>query len=292
MSYRVSNLYIKSRNRISGTAENFTIALPITVQNVVEIELLHVHIPNTIYNIVDAINELPLIYLGNQYVITVPPGYYTICCLLQTLQALINQAVTGSATSNLFLLSYDSVTFKVTIQTSNGVDFTINFETAPPSTIGHAITGPLGFGHDKHLDYTSVNGVLTAPFAIDLNLFDQIYIVIKEAGSQIISSNIANGDYPTFVIPVDVDHAKIIQWNTNSHYPQKIYLGNIDFTILNISLQLPITAKGVTANISRILPNNGSEWAMLLKITSQNQNTGQVINAAYVTSSAPPAKGW
>jgi hypothetical protein len=292
MSYRVSNLYVKSENRISGTAENFTIALPITVQNVVEIELLHTHIPNTTYNITDAFNQLPLIYLGNQYIITVPPGYYTICCLLQTLQALINQAVTGSATSNLFLLSYDSVTFKVTIQTSNGVDFTLNFGTAPPSTIGHRIADIIGFGIGNYPDYTSVNGVLTAPFAIALTYPRQIYIVIKEVGSQIISSNRENGDYPTFVIPVDVSQGNIIQWNSNSYYPQKVYLGNIDLSILNISLRRSLTPAGVSANIGPYLENNGSEWGMLLKVTSQNQNTGQVINAGYVTPGALPAKGW
>ena len=83
-----TNLIIDSRDRLHddyADPSNYTIKLPDTITNVVDVELIGAEIPKTQYNINQYNNKLEFSVNNTIYVVTVTPGNYTEAELVTTL---------------------------------------------------------------------------------------------------------------------------------------------------------------------------------------------------------------
>lgn len=118
MEDRTSNYYIiNSGDRLTGIAENCTVRN----QNFADsfsYRVTKIIIPFTYYNVNSNYNVLKILSGVTTYTVTVPVGQYSITNLLTTLTSLLNALGVGT-----FTLSYDSVTFKITI-TNGTIAFT------------------------------------------------------------------------------------------------------------------------------------------------------------------------
>lgn len=274
---RTRNIHIKSQNRVSGVPESFYVPLVTAIQNVYEVSLQFFQCPNTQYNITSYNNILPFIWDGLQYSITVPPGCYSMCELLCSIQILMNKAL-GNPAGNLILTSYSGDTFEVQFSAPS-MPFTLNFSHSPLYNLSFA----LGF---SNIDYSSVPGtdsagnasnIINAPNAPELWIPAFIYVAVRELGAQIETTS-PLADNPTFVVPIDVKCCEVILWRANMNYDQTVFVGNQTFTGFNISLQTSnIAGRPVQIN------NNGSEWDMLLSFKTRDQYTNQQLNSAFVS---------
>ena len=142
-------IHVKSQNRTSGVPESFYVPLVTPIQNCVKVSLQFCQVPNTQFNITQYNNVLPFIWMGNQYSITVPPGCYSMCQLLCSIQILMNTAI-GNPAGNYILTSYSGDTFEVQFSAPSS-PFTINFTYSPLYNLSFA----LGF---LNQDYSSSPG--------------------------------------------------------------------------------------------------------------------------------------
>ena len=275
---RTRNLHIKSQNRTSGIAENFYVPLVTAIQNCTKVSLQFFQCPQTQYNITTFNNILPFTWQTTlQLQITIPPGCYTMCELLCSIQILMNTAL-GNPAGNLIRVSYEGDTFQVQFSAPSGA-FQLNFTRSPSVNLSFV----LGF---QNIDYSSSPGtdtagnasnIINAPNAPELWIPSFIYISVREFGAQIETTS-QQADNPTFVVPIDVKCGEIILWKENENYDQSVYFGNQTFNGLNISLQ--------TSNISTrpvVIDNHGSEWDMLLSFTTVDPYSGQILNSNTAT---------
>lgn len=118
---RVS-VYIDSKNRASGTNENFVVTLSEPVERVKNIDVVSIEIPFTFYVVNSSTNTLAFTVGATPYTITVTPGNYDVITFTQLLQQLMVAAVAG------FSVSYSSSSYKLTF--SNASSFELKYSTS------------------------------------------------------------------------------------------------------------------------------------------------------------------
>jgi hypothetical protein len=181
-----TNLIIDSRDRLHddyADPSNYTIKLPDTITNVVDVELIGAEIPKTQYNINQYNNKLEFTVVGSQNpdkVVTVTPGNYTEAELVTTLNA--DQTFTAS-----LVISYDARTRKFNISKKSGNAFTtiLLFEGESEKYINktrvlmkeNSIGKVLGF---NRTDITVPNGGVNSTNQVDMDNDKYVMLKIKE----------------------------------------------------------------------------------------------------------------
>lgn len=88
-------LYIDSKNRTSGTNENFTVTLNSSVGKVKQVELISTEIPFTFYIVNSSNNDIVWNNGATYYRATVTPGSYTANAFTTVLQTAMNSQMAG-----------------------------------------------------------------------------------------------------------------------------------------------------------------------------------------------------
>jgi hypothetical protein len=154
---RVS-IFIDSKDKTSGSTENFEIKLEKKIDRVLSVEIVSVEIPYSFYtinssnNIFKFTDNTPTIYT-----VTITPGNYDAITFASTLQTAMNLLMAG------FTVSYSITTYKLSF--SNASQFNILYSTS-------TIAEPIGLTADS---------TLTTSFTCQgtINLSGPNYIVIE-----------------------------------------------------------------------------------------------------------------
>lgn len=237
---------VKSADRTSGTSSNFVWhnkEMSQMLFNIRELELMSVHIPNTIYNIRTGVNNTFTINRGTNTV-TLSAGMYTIDTLVSAVQTALG--VTDGATT--WTVTYSSTTGRVTIAGTNA--FTITWGTTSPKQA-------LGFSTD-----TTSNTTVTGDQSYTLVHPYEIYITILEFGRPIRTTNAR--DFPTFVVDVLQPTNNVIIYVADQNTPQKIIFSPLK-TIDQLTVRLSMYG-------NESVDLNGSEWAMVFKAHPYKQS--------------------
>ncbi len=255
---------IDSQDRLSGTADSFSLQLPQNYKTSF-VNLLSCQIPATIYN-VDINNNVFIWSDGSTHIIQIPPGAYDIGTLCTTLQDLMNLH------TPVITVTYNAITQRVTITKDAGF-FSIG--TSVSSTLNYTIgfASIYDVGQDINYDFTS----LTYTGYANIRLYDsfKFLIVIDVIGSGGYASGsndalleffnlenrVFNGILYTFTVPILVDSNGITQFDINKFYPQRIELPDIrSIQFMNVSL---FDDGGIPIRL------NEGNWSMLLEIDNQ-----------------------
>jgi hypothetical protein len=120
-------LYIDSRQRVSGTSENFVINLASNISKVQQAEVFSAEIPYTFYGITNNTNCIVWSDSNNNtYNASVDPGNYGITSFILALQSAMNTKMSG------FVITYIREFHKIKIQ--NSTPFRIDLVNAAGTT--------------------------------------------------------------------------------------------------------------------------------------------------------------
>jgi hypothetical protein len=227
---------VDSKDRIAGTASNYTVMLNPPVMFCKKAHLKWVSMPNTIYNICSAVNN----YLSftddtGLHTLTIPPANYDITSLCSTLQSMMT--VLGS---QAYLVTYDSSTFKVVF--SAIAAFSIQF-----GTTGSCAT-VLGFNTEDTVSATTLTGQNAVAFELEF-----VYIRVHEFSPTI---NSTSKNCYTYVIPITENGGEVIVYTDSAVFSQSAACSDT-VNKLTISLYL---------RNNEIVDLNGVEWQMLLEL--------------------------
>jgi len=148
-------------------SSEFSWELPFPIKEVREVRIIGGTVPIPFLNIDSPWNKFTFGEGSTKYTITIPPGYYTIATLASSLTTLLNSV----GANNMYAVSQDALTGKITITATSGIDTfyllfltgsfidTIDFKTKCILKI-NSPARLFGFGWS---DYTSSGGVITAP---------------------------------------------------------------------------------------------------------------------------------
>jgi hypothetical protein len=183
----------RDRNLVSDYFPNsFRWTFPRPLKDIISIELVNGSIPADIYNINTGWNKLIFgeVNTGKKWTITLEPGQYKPAALVEELQLEIN-GLPGLL--NKYILIYNENTMRMKMVANGTVytEYTLYFATTPYKDSIDAVSGSLvsinsparilGFEWE---DYTSVNGVLTPPGRMDLDMFlKKLYLYINADNS-------------------------------------------------------------------------------------------------------------
>jgi hypothetical protein len=131
-------LYIDSKYRATGVAENFTITLNNPITKVQQCEIVTAEVPYTFYTVNATNNTMKFTVGATTYTAIVAPGNYGITSFVTALQAAMNAQFAG------FTITYTKETYKLTFTNASAfsLDFTANTmvrligltATTPPTT--------------------------------------------------------------------------------------------------------------------------------------------------------------
>jgi len=146
-------LFVDSRDRISGSTTDFTIQLPETLViegNGHKARIDNLRIPMVIPTIQTGINDTIIVQLGAQkYTVTIAQANYDGPTLASTIQGLLQQSPPGS-----WSVSYDANNIAMTISCSN--NFTIVGGTYAAQLLSRPYTQT---SNSYHFSYVPVQGV-------------------------------------------------------------------------------------------------------------------------------------
>lgn len=234
-------LRISSADRTSSSTSSsqFTILLPVAINNVRSISLAKVALPITWYNVSAAIGNNTFIVnrSSTNYSYTIPDGSYNITTLLSQIQTGIN-----ALDANNYALSYNTTTFLVNISGSS------NFVVKGTGTINSL----LGFPSTDSSSSTSINAT-NVP-----QLFhpETVYLTINQLGIGTTTSFV--NDQCTFTIPISENSGGIQQYDSNSNYDQII---EYPFPITLYQLDVALKMKK-----NQILNLNGCDFDFILEL--------------------------
>ncbi|MEM3062443.1 MAG: hypothetical protein QW303_02705 [Nitrososphaerota archaeon] len=200
--------------------------------------------PNTVYNIRQNVNDLIVWRRGSiNYSYQVIPGKWNITDLIANIEGGMN-----SIDPNSYTVSYNSITFKITI---NGVAaFILNWNTNPSS--GTSMWRELGFTKAdtaEAVSQTSVN-------CIQLNFPMTLLIRIDELG---IGGVTDQGFWYTFQMPLVVGSGDIQEYTEKKYYPQQVSITMQKVQTTQLKIQLYYD-DGTSLSL------NGADWTMTLEI--------------------------
>lgn len=239
-------IFINSKDRISGTSSNFLVNMNISIEYADYLQLLNVRIPNTFYNVNSYNNQITFIdNLSVTHTITIPNGSYNINNLLTAIQTALN-----AASALVFTLTYNSTTFKLTISTTD------NFQLLFGSGLNQ-LNYLLGF---SSIDLNGANSY-TSDLCVSLS-FNYIVIKIDEIGrTAYYSTN--KRDEKTFIIPINEPSGSYVEYDHKQYFYQCADTRGKVLSQLNISLFSP---GGNPLNL------NGSDWYMILEPKEEHKN--------------------
>lgn len=162
MDNEKNTLFLDSKNRTSGTIENFSIVLNQPINKIVQVEIISAEIPFTFY-IVNATNNT-LCWsdnLLNTYSANLSIGNWTVTDFVTMMQSNMNAVMPG------FTITYNKQTFKLTI--ANPTAFTLDMSNISGTTTCANLIGMTGS--------TAFSTNLTLPNMI--NLGGPKYLLIK-----------------------------------------------------------------------------------------------------------------
>jgi len=228
-------LLIDSRDRISGTSNNFRITLKPGYKMIKRVKLLAVVLPLTNY-IIDSNNNLIYFSDGTNKIATIQPGVYD----YQSITTAINTAFQNAAYTGVMNSSYSTTTLSFTLTGTTA--FSLLFGTNTLNSAAYI----LGFNNAD----TSSSTVQIANNASNLSLPPYFYINIDNFVDQITTSN---GDFCTFLIMTqNISSFVTFHWD-HTHYTLKTegileplqtlsvnlkYRNNLDFNINNTDWQM------------------------------------------------------
>ena len=216
----VQQLFIDSRDRISGTTTNFSIQLPTTLViegNTRKCRIDSLRIPMVFPTIVTGTNDTLKVLTGaTTYTIVIPQGNYDGTSLATTLQALMFAAIPGSWT-----VIYDTTNIAMSIGCTN--NFTITGGTyaaqlmvhpyqQTPNTYSFTFVSVLGLdiaylssGRFANVDTVGPNGahdtlmcaVITAPLGgvIDVSMPYDVWIDVPAMTAQQLDFQLRDRSY-------------------------------------------------------------------------------------------------
>lgn len=236
MPQRQHLVNISSRDRVTGSASStdFRVTLPVPIQNPVSMSLLACEIPFTAYPVRSPYNTFVFVRGTTTYTTTIAEGIYSISGLVTALQSRLS-AVDPSTT---FQVTSSSSLLKLTITANASI------------TIGSSQLGMM-LGFVAGQAGTSIQATNTYSTSLDTYVF----IDLPRLPSSIVSSQKA-----TFRVQVPVDSSFILYNAVNSSYPQEV-----DLTGTGPLAEISVRLLDIFGNV---LPLNGSEWSMFLRIVS------------------------
>lgn len=239
--YNTRILYIHSRDRTSGTSDNFSIVLDQGIANVTKVKLISVSIPTSYYNITTNNNKINT----NLGIITITPGHYNINELKSELLTQLSTIMTNPPTA----INYNLKTMKLEFVMSTQ---SITFQFAGNS---NQLYRELGF---ENSNYTlNASTTFIPPNVINLSFPNYCFIVSKELGSRTLTTDL---DFVTFTVPLTQEREKTNVYFEKSHFQQVIKYDTF-INIYNLSFKL-ITEGNQSLSL------NGCDWSMLLEVTT------------------------
>jgi hypothetical protein len=142
------NLNIDTRfreNYYVSSATNFNVTLPLTINNVLTMQLAAIELPTTFYNISKQYgnNFFTLIVNDLAQVVNIPDGNYTYTGIVN----LLNTTITNISNSDLSLSNFQYIIFGININNNNGSgQMFVGINSGAPS----AITFSLNFQADRN----------------------------------------------------------------------------------------------------------------------------------------------
>lgn len=239
-----SYLLLRSKDRISGTPENFTINLnnPISESWVFEsIVIKKTFYPiETNYNDTIYFNETSVGDLNCQ----LSPGEYNITELLSE----IGSKMTTASGSSTYTASVNNISNKITI-TSNTNTFIMKFGTSTTNTSRKI----LGFNES---DSSTASLSQTSDNIYNLNPIDACHIEISNF-DHIFETETKSPAYYQLTVPLDANFGDIVNYeHTHGEFHQVITIKSNSTRILKIK---------VFNNDDYIQSLNGSDWYMILR---------------------------
>jgi len=235
------------RSSLSTSSSQFFVMIPggVPVKEEGKIELLDVQLPNTLYNIVAGVNN---VFVWNSastnYAFLVPPGYYSVSQLANTLASSMN-----AADSNGYSWTYSNQTMKFSV--SGTAAFTINWVSNPNSSpVVQGMARVLGFAFQDTISATSFTG----NYVSQLQGPEKLLLVISEFTYQ---GKTSSGIYYTFVINIDASSGYLNNIAENTSFDQKVRCPQMMISKLSVSLRY---MNGTLADLG------GADWNFLIRI--------------------------
>ena len=232
-------LFIDSKDRISGTSENFTIRFNKQFNNVNKIIVDNIIIPNSIYT-VDATNNTLYFFDASSRSCVLTSGVYTSVNLASEIQTKMNASTTGRT----YTVSFNSTTNKMTLTVSTGTFYLDFTNSTSPAIL-------MGF---NALSLTSTLSSFTSTNSVNLSI---PYLTIKISD---LTTNITTANSSDFnvVVPFKSNTGEINYFSSNSDFVMVNNI-NIDFNFNVLKIKL-------IRNNGNDVYLNGLDWSMLLRI--------------------------
>lgn len=180
---------------------NYRVFLPRIYRRVVAARLLTAELPSSFYVFRASAGNttLPLRFEddGQEHTAVIPEGNYDADGLCATLEDALNDISQDEWTVRIH-----GSTMRMTVANGRQRDFTVGPWTSPKKNTEWGLGYYMGFGLD--VAYASVQGILTAPYAAQLNPINYLMLDIEELNG-IDESGTSGGKASFCKIPVQVD---------------------------------------------------------------------------------------
>lgn len=241
MASKFRYVLINSADRIDGTSSSFTCTFNPSIQAPRSIRLLNLSIPNTVYNVTTSNDTIYWRVAGVDYMAIIPSGSYNSTTILSALSNAMNIIYPVG----LYIATYDTTTFKISISSVSNFQFMFGTNTA-------ASLGPLiGFTVDTvNLSVQTGNNVIQ----LSSPLF--YYINMDGFPFNVISTN--KFDQANFIVSSTVNSGSLQTFNLLSNFVEcgRYYDQNIS------ELHVSLSTSG-----NQSIDLNGSEWCFLLEFS-------------------------
>ena len=248
MGDKPNYLYIDSRDKVSGTTNNFTVQLPSAIHSAKEIVLEMVAFPNTSY-IVNEYNDR--VYINNTYGLIEHAVYDYL-----TLAAAVDAAIATTSYAGVTTTTYDVSQYMYTI--TGTIPFDLKWQKEENSA-----AELLGFDNYNHMGLSAY----TSDFATSVSLPYFVFIDIPEFSSNV---RLSDGTTATFALVSSVISGEITYHLTSTHYRPVNTHGSLhNFQHLNIRLK---------SRNNRDLDLRGAHWGFVLRIEYLSPETSYTNN--------------
>jgi hypothetical protein len=246
----MQRVFISSADRTdpSSSAASCDIQLQSqAIQNAKCLSLERFTICNTIYNIHSNNNYIVWRRSAIDYQTSVPEGQYDATTLCTALATAMN-----NADANNYSLSYNPVTFHITVTGTN--NFSLNWATSTANQASKTMYRELGF---LKVD-TSAATSHTGQTVIDLSQPQYIMVEISTIAPHVITSaEVTSSNRFAFIIPIESTGGELNVWERG------------ETTYNDLTFKTPITLDNFQVRIydkNRILQDlEGSDWSMIIR---------------------------
>ena len=228
-------IFLDSSDNVNGDGSHNNVTFNLNGFKVgSRIELLHMSVPNTFYNVTTSNNAFE-VSDPTPRTVTIAEGSYSLASLVTAIQ---------TALGGTYSVAYDAITGRITI--SDGSAFDMDF------SVNNSMWETIGF--DQNATYTGATSY-TGSFVPILQA-NELFVEMDGLGSGYYLSN-KYYQFPTFVIPLDQNRDEIVFFNANTHYPQVVQCGGC--TVLN---EIRVRLKGRNNELMK----NVGNWNIILAV--------------------------